>query len=89
MYFAEVRPLDEIFREDSGADASSSAEAAMQMGGQTLKLAELQKADSSTRRGNCSGSSRECFNETASWHTKRMPRWCAIRSRRRWSKPKR
>lgn len=43
MYFAEVRPLDEIFREGSGADASSSAEAGMQMGGQTLKLAELQK----------------------------------------------
>ena len=43
MYFAEVRPFDEIFREGSGAEGGGSAEMAMQMGGQTLKLAELQK----------------------------------------------
>jgi hypothetical protein len=42
MYFAEVRPLDEIFREGSGAEGES-ASMGMQMGGQTLKLAELQK----------------------------------------------
>ena len=42
MYFAEVRPFDEIYRDGSGADASS-ASAGMQMGGETMKLAELQK----------------------------------------------
>lgn len=41
MYFAEVRPFDEIYREGAGADAGSSP--GMQMGGQTMKLAELQK----------------------------------------------
>jgi hypothetical protein len=41
MYFAEVRPFDEIYREGSGADGGSSP--GMQMGGETLKLAELQK----------------------------------------------
>lgn len=43
MYFAEVRPFDEIFREGAGMDSSSSAEMQMQMGGETMKLAELQK----------------------------------------------
>jgi hypothetical protein len=42
MYFAEVRPFDEIYRDGSDGDASS-ASAGMQMGGETMKLAELQK----------------------------------------------
>lgn len=42
MYFAEVRPFDEIYREGAGADGGASSPG-MQMGGQTLKLAELQK----------------------------------------------
>jgi hypothetical protein len=42
MYFAEVRPFDEIYREGAGADGGGESPG-MQMGGQTLKLAELQK----------------------------------------------
>jgi hypothetical protein len=42
MYFAEVRPFDEIYREGAGTDGGNQPPG-MQMGGQTMKLAELQK----------------------------------------------
>ena len=42
MYFAEVRPFDEIFREDQ-MDGAGGQPGGQQGGGQTQKLAELQK----------------------------------------------
>ncbi|MGV3773597.1 MAG: hypothetical protein ACO1QB_11890 [Verrucomicrobiales bacterium] len=45
IFFAEVRPFDEIFREGSGGDESSQSQQQQGGGGQTpyQKLAELQK----------------------------------------------
>jgi hypothetical protein len=41
MYFAEVRPLEEIYREGQGQDGQN--EMGQQSGGESTKLAELQK----------------------------------------------
>jgi len=42
MYFAEIRPFDEIFREDP-SNGGGQQQGGQQGGGQTQKLAELQK----------------------------------------------
>src|SRR2546428_8196711 len=43
MYFAEVRPFEEIFREGEGMDGQSEQQQVAQQGNRTAKLAELQK----------------------------------------------
>ena len=43
MYFAEVRPFDEIFREGQAGEGGQSEQQQQEQGGESAKLAELQK----------------------------------------------
>jgi hypothetical protein len=43
MFFAEVRPFDEIFRADQSGESESGGQNQNQGGNQATKLAELQK----------------------------------------------
>jgi hypothetical protein len=43
MFFAEVRPFEEIFRADQSGDAESGNQGQQRGGNQNARLAELQK----------------------------------------------